>query len=923
MAERMGRTSPAELPIVAREVELASVRRVVTGSSPHRAIVIGGEPGIGKTTLWEAGVLAAEQSGARILLARPSGAEAKLAYATLIDLLDGVATEELRALLPPQRRALEVALLRADPGEEPPDPAATAVGFLNALRALASESRLVVAVDDVQWLDQPSADVLTFAARRLEHEAISFVLAKRPAKPTPLERALERRGLEQLEVGALSLGATRLMLAVRLGLTVPRHVLRRVHESTLGNPLFVLELGRSLVARGQLELGEDIPVPETVEDLLGTNVSALSAPVRRLLLAVALSAELRPGQLAAVADEAAVSEGVDVGILIVDAGRLRASHPLLAAAASDQSSDDERRELHLALAAVVTDQELRAHHLALAARQPDDELAASVAAAAGAAAARGAVQDAARLSEHALRITPRDSPERTGRLFALASRLDLAGEPHRVAELLEPELPSLPPGPLLARAHALVSEGMETVPETLQHLRHALDGSEDEPALRALVLAKLSIITATTCVERIADAEAWALEALDNSSDSGADVERLALSALGWARVLRGRPIDDLGERFHAVSSVPFHIADSLDRVIGARLAWRGEVAEAEALLTRMIGVAEERDEPWSAGVLRMNLCDLAMRRGDFSTAARLLDAWAESTGGELLAGGAFYDRCRALLAAGLGDAEGAAGLAARSIEAARSDGERWSELAAQRALGVAALLVHDPQGATESLRAVWSHTRREGVEDPGAHPVAPDLVEALLQVGELDEARAVTAALREPAERQAHPWGLVTARRCAALVRLAEPRHDEEAAERLAEVASSYAELGLRFDRARSLLGLGRAQRRHRKWGAARASLEDAAAAFEELGSEGWAEATRSELGRVGARRPRPEGELTEAERRVVDLAVEGLSNKEIAAALVVTVPTVESHLSRAYAKLGIRSRAQLAARLAARPQS
>ena len=137
----------------------------------------------------------------RVLLARPSGAEARLAYSALIDLLDGVTTEELGALLSPQRRALEVALVRADPGDEPPDPSATSVGFLNALRVLASQRRLVVAIDDLQWLDQPSAEVLAFAARRLEDEAISFVLAKRPAKPTPLERALEGRGLEQLDVG--------------------------------------------------------------------------------------------------------------------------------------------------------------------------------------------------------------------------------------------------------------------------------------------------------------------------------------------------------------------------------------------------------------------------------------------------------------------------------------------------------------------------------------------------------------------------------------------------------------------------------------------------------------------------------------------------------------------------------------------------
>jgi len=131
---------------------------------------------------------------------------------------------------------------------------------------------------------------------------------------------------------------------------------------------------------------------------------------------------------------------------------------------------------------------------------------------------------------------------------------------------------------------------------------------------------------------------------------------------------------------------------------------------------------------------------------------------------------------------------------------------------------------------------------------------------------------------------------------------------------------AADYQALGLRFDRARSLLSLGRAQRRHKKWGAARRSLEGAVAAFEEIGSAGWGEQARSELARVGARRPQPTGELTEAERRAVELAAEGRSNKEIAQALFISVHTVEVHLSHAYAKLGVRSRAQLARRLSAR---
>jgi DNA-binding CsgD family transcriptional regulator len=194
--------------------------------------------------------------------------------------------------------------------------------------------------------------------------------------------------------------------------------------------------------------------------------------------------------------------------------------------------------------------------------------------------------------------------------------------------------------------------------------------------------------------------------------------------------------------------------------------------------------------------------------------------------------------------------------------------------------------------------------------------PVAPELVEALAEVAALDEARAVTNAVRTLAEQQAHPWGLATAWRCDAQIRLAST-DDEDAATTLERAANDYGQLGLPFDRARTLLQLGRTQRRLKKWGTARRSLEQATAGFDEIGSPGWAEQARSELVRVGGRRPRPKGALTPTEQRVARLAADGLSNKEIAAALFVTVHTVEAHLSHAYAKLGVRSRGQLARRL------
>jgi DNA-binding CsgD family transcriptional regulator len=170
---------------------------------------------------------------------------------------------------------------------------------------------------------------------------------------------------------------------------------------------------------------------------------------------------------------------------------------------------------------------------------------------------------------------------------------------------------------------------------------------------------------------------------------------------------------------------------------------------------------------------------------------------------------------------------------------------------------------------------------------------------------------------LAELAQEQDHPWGLATAQRCGAHLALV-LAYDDAAATGLERAAEQYARLGLAFDAARSLLTLGREQRRSRKWGAARSTLERAAAAFDDLGSPGWAELARSELERVGARRRSPEGELTPTERRVAELAAQGLANKEIAQTLVISVSTVEFHLSNTYAKLGVRSRTQLAPRLA-----
>jgi DNA-binding NarL/FixJ family response regulator len=195
---------------------------------------------------------------------------------------------------------------------------------------------------------------------------------------------------------------------------------------------------------------------------------------------------------------------------------------------------------------------------------------------------------------------------------------------------------------------------------------------------------------------------------------------------------------------------------------------------------------------------------------------------------------------------------------------------------------------------------------------------VAGDLVEALTDSGQLEEASEVIERLGRLASEQVHPWGLATVKRSIAVLTLA-GGYDDDAAARLAEASADYGALGLGFESARALLYLGRVQRRAKKRAAARQSLEEARSAFQRLGCAGWADATSAELDRISGRRPPAGGSLTPTEQRVAELVASGLSNKEIAARLFVSVYTVEAHLSNMYAKLGIRSRTQLATRLGA----
>ena len=525
----------------------------------------------------------------------------------------------------------------------------------------------MIAIDDVQWLDAESAEVIAFAAGSSRHA----LPARPPTRPAgPLEDAVAPR---RIVLGPLSYGAVRALLADRLGLALPRRVLREVVAYAGGNPLFALELARGLEAGGMPGPGEQLALPETLEGMIGARVAQLPPAVRRLLLAVALEPGLRVAQaLELVPAEALEDPAVDVA-----GDRVRAAHPLLAAAALGRSAPAGRRALHQGLAALVLDPGRRARHRARAATTADPALAAELADAAGVAAARGARADAATLADDALRLTPAGAPERPERLLALAQRIDQTGDSRRMVALLEPELSGLPPA-WRARAHLLLADGsgISHADEHFAHLDAAAKAAAGEPALQAQVAARRAAAVAVGLVERLAEMEASVKGVLPAALAAGGETEAEVFQALAWTRALRGRPVDDLLARPGAPALLDIY--RSVERVAAVRLIWRGEIDAARAAIGALEELAETRGETWSTICLRLHRCELEVRAGEWLRAEELLREWADDPETALVLGPAL-ERLRALVAAGRGDPGAAERWVAETLAGAERSGVRWT----------------------------------------------------------------------------------------------------------------------------------------------------------------------------------------------------------------------------------------------------
>jgi len=884
--------------LVGRDRETAVLAAFLDEQVPG-GLVVTGEPGLGKSALWEYAADLATERGAMVLRATPGEGEERYSFGVLHDLFRDTDLDDHR-LRGPVREALAAVLLR-EAVTGPVDAQLVEAGVHDLLADLAADHQVVVCVDDAHWADPGSLQAVTFAARRLDRAPVQFLLTRRAGfGRTTLEASLARRELRQVEPRPLSVKETARLLRHDLSLTLSSRVLRLVDEQSRGNPLFVLEIGRALLQRGIPEAGKPLGLPAEMADVLGLRVRDLPDDQRTVLLAVALDGQLSATDLVSLAGLEPVERAARERLVsLAEGGRARPWHPLLAAAARETATSVGQQDMHRRLAEIVSRPEHRVRHLALASAEPDEELAAALSESARLAGERGATETAIELAELALTRTPDGSPTRTGRALDLGNRMAVVNETERLTDFLEAEIERIPHGPERGRALLMLLNGRwETVAHAQLLVDRAFAECGGDPLIRGRALEARSFIAGGVSVSNAAECLAWAEEAIE----LGAHEEhewRLLGRARSWCLVRGGRPPEPPeGEP------------------LWKRLIWRGELAAAEQAVRERIGAAEEAGRFQESESYWERLFDVLERSGRVREAQAFLDALMDL---DLSANEATtLEVMRAVVTMRYGDIVAAREAASMAREHAERFGDVWNRLEADHALAVTALQSGEPEAAETRLRAVFDHVVTAGLLEPGTFPVAPDLVEALALQGRHDEAREVIAWLEQISADQDHPWGRAMSERSRVLVGLLdESVPSKDASIRITAVVDELTTLGLLHDAARAHLVIGSALRRQRQWGLARDHLASAKARFGELGAEGWSTTVRGELSRVGGRRPAVEGALTPTELEVARLASEGLANKTIARQLNVSISTVETHLTRAYEKLGVRSRARLGARL------
>jgi DNA-binding CsgD family transcriptional regulator len=905
--------------VVGRQREQDTVDRFLDLLPEHpAALVLEGEPGIGKTTVWRAAVDAARRRSYRLLICRASESEGALSFLGLGDLLDSVSNEALELLPEPQRRALELALLRSA-GEGAPDRVSLARGTLGVLRASAGEAPTLVAIDDVQWLDPPSADVLRFVVHRLTDERLGLLVSVRNsgADSLELDQAFPGGALVRLRLESLSFEELEEVVRLHLPVSFTRPTWRALHRISGGNPFFALQLADALERRGGHVPVEGLPIPETLADAMRERRTALSPSAQAALLPVAALAQPTLSLIqAGAAETEGVEEAVQAGVLQIDGERLRFAHSLLASFVYGDASEAERRAVHRRLATLIADPEENALHLGRGAVEPDESVAATLEATADRAAKRGHREIAAELAGHAERLTPAArGDDRARRVRKAAGFINAAGDGRRSRELLEELVECLPPSEERARALRLLGFVVDDVSRSTALLEQALVETGDDLELRSQVLTLLSA------------KESWGgnwsagarhlRKAVELAERSGGGAALATASArLAWAEVgpdrlpLIERAVElerSLGE-FLPYPDSPSHLYGvvllTVDRLDEARQQLEASYERGVALGDRhrlihlgWLAELELRAGNWERALAHARACEALGRQ--FGT--RDDEAWGSWS--------------RALAEAHLGNVYAAVEAGERASGLARAIGFQWILTLSEIALGFLRLSAGQEAAALDHLLPLLEE--RAGVE---LHPslvtrTLSNAIEALVGTGELGHAETVVRRLEKHARAMPVPSAIAAAARSRALV-LAQGGELPGARASIEAALAAHARLREPFELARTYVAQGAIERRAKQKAKAREALGQAEAIFAQLGARLWLERARRELTRTGLTRSF-ERELTPTELRVAELAATGAQNKEIAGALFVSVKSVEASLSRVYAKLGIRSRVELASRL------
>jgi DNA-binding CsgD family transcriptional regulator len=924
LARRPGRGEDAQimdLPVLpGRDAEQATLRRTIAearlGSSG--ALVLTGDPGIGKTALldWTIGV--ARSEGMEVIAGRGVESEAEVPFGGLLELVRPI-LDQIGRIPAAQAEALRGALDLGPTWEG--DRFLIGAATLNLLSARSETAPLVVVVDDAHWLDDSSLAAVLFASRRLLVDRVAVLFATRTGEAPALSAAR----LPELRLGGVGVDAAVEILARHAPEAPPRDVVQHLARATGGNPLALVELARGGAAQ-QASAEGPLEVQTSVAAAFSGRITSLPPRARQ---ALALAAAEGSGRVAWIGSAAPVvglelddlEPGERAGLVSISFGTLSWQHPLARSAAYGAVEPAARRAMHAALAEVLPEGEpdRRAWHRAAAALGPDEAAAAELVGAGARARARSAYASAAAALERAAGLSPSDET-RARRLFAAAEAAWLGGDAHRAEGDLGRAGPIAPDLGLRAEIEHLRGQLVVRGGDVMAGHEILLEGARlieaADPGKAAVMLAE-----ATDACVYAGRADAMlepARRARDLLPSDAGDRERFFASiALGTALIYAGEGQDGARLLREAITILEGSDVLSTDprSLSEAALAplWLREADVGGSLIERAVEVARREG---ALGVLPFALT-LAAREA--------------ATGSRWAVGRALYEEAIGLsreteqampLAGALA---GLAGLLARAGDAPGSRAAAEEALAISDRLGLGlyrvwtldALAVLElglgrPEEAAERLEELASTLRALGLSDPDLSPL-PELVEARVRAGVGGELAPEIELFAAAAQAKGQPWSLARLGRARGLI--ADPRECSPGFEDAIQLHGATPD---RFEEARTRLCFGECLRRGGERIAAREQLRAALEAFEDLGAKPWADRAGAEMLATGerARRRDPStlDDLTPQELQIGLLLAAGHTTKEAAAKLFLSPKTIEYHLRNVYRKLAIHSRKELA---------